>query len=825
MEGSSEEQAQIAEYIAEEDAAPGHAEQATASDDPSAELEHGAVGSAPATVDADAKEAVPADLEAAASATEAADDAGGAKDDGEPPAEGVEPAPEGEAAAEGAPAEAEAAGEAAEGLEGVAPPEGDAAVEGVLAADGELAADSEAAADGGESGEALPAEAAPPPPPEPPYVPPEVGEDYIPVAQLPPLPEPYGTNEEGKKVPLEGVQSIFLTGTTVEIVGLAHVGEGEGKDGSTSAYVSKEAILGDIQFRGAISDFYAIKQQILDADVDPLLMRINEDDVYGDGNNWQIVLSAEAGKAWEFIESETARRRQLAVDERLREQIERMKPRSQKARKATPWVSRGSEVEIQDMQVMARREPVAVILQRPRRAFNAPASLSDKDAAELWNSSQMECRPFKDPNFDLRRMEKDVSVQAVPPMADAGAQAGCTSWRPRATQCEPRQLDATAKAELCNSRKMRKFLERIAGEFELALIENEITNVFEDDFAALADEDAVSGNRKEAIISELQSFTHLTYSKNMVVSAIEWLPHRKGVVAVACTEAMGHQERVTRMGRPSNAYILIWNFRDPIHPEFVLQAPNEVFAFQFNPANPDVIAAGCYNGQVVLWDLSGEHERIAAVRASTASSADHGGIGGGGESGDGDAHIAIVKWRYASAVEFSHHHVVTDLAWLPGVDATRGKFVPLPDGAKECHFLATTAGDGKVNFWDIRMDKLIKKGRNKGGDDDLVWKPCHSLHIVSLLGMDLSGSCFCFNAKQLERGAFCIGSFDGEIVNGNYLRPDSSGENESTDCTRSIVQAHVGPVVALQRSPFYDDVMLSVGDWSFQVWGVWGAGV
>eukprot|EP00955_Chlamydomonas_euryale_P115544 366358-Chlamydomonas_euryale.AAC.7 len=101
-------------------------------------------------------------------------------------------------------------------------------------------------------------------------------------------------------------------------------------------------------------------------------------------------------------------------------------------------------------QVMARREPVAVILQRPRRAFNAPASLSDKDAAELWNSSQMECRPFKDPNFDLRRMEKDVSVQAVPPMADAGAQAGCTSWRPRATQCEPRQLDATAKAELCN---------------------------------------------------------------------------------------------------------------------------------------------------------------------------------------------------------------------------------------------------------------------------------------------------------------------------------------------------------------------------------------
>jgi hypothetical protein len=38
-----------------------------------------------------------------------------------------------------------------------------------------------------------------------------------------------------------------------------------------------------------------------------------------------------------------------------------------------------------------------------------------------------------------------------------------------------------------------------------------------------------------------QSFTHLTYSKNRVVSAIQWLPHRKGVVAVACTEALSFQ--------------------------------------------------------------------------------------------------------------------------------------------------------------------------------------------------------------------------------------------------------------------------------------------
>ena len=38
--------------------------------------------------------------------------------------------------------------------------------------------------------------------------------------------------------------------------------------------------------------------------------------------------------------------------------------------------------------------------------------------------------------------------------------------------------------------------------------------------------------------------------------------------------------------------------RDPIHPECVLECPYEVFTFQANPINPDILAGGCYNGQV-----------------------------------------------------------------------------------------------------------------------------------------------------------------------------------------------------------------------------------
>ena len=35
----------------------------------------------------------------------------------------------------------------------------------------------------------------------------------------------------------------------------------------------------------------------------------------------------------------------------------------------------------------------------------------------------MECRPFKDPTYDLRRMEQDMAVQAVPVTQDLAVQA------------------------------------------------------------------------------------------------------------------------------------------------------------------------------------------------------------------------------------------------------------------------------------------------------------------------------------------------------------------------------------------------------------------
>ncbi|PNW72384.1 hypothetical protein CHLRE_16g674515v5 [Chlamydomonas reinhardtii] len=786
-------------------------------------------------------------------------------DDGEVPAAPADSSPLDDAPAssgaepgdggydEGEPLDNEQAGPAdVEGLDdagepGAAPEDGEEGTGG----EGEAGAGAEAPGDGESpeaAAEAEAAAAAPPPPVELEPLP----EDYVPVRDLPPIPEPFARNEEGKPVPLDGVESLFLTGTTIELVGLKELGAA-----NVMGEVSRDELLKDIQFRGAISDFHAYKAKIQAADYEPLLVRFNEDDVYGDGNNFELAVTAAAAAVWRGIGEEVARRAALLELEAAHAAAEKAKPRSKRVRKVKPWQSMGSEVDIEEASVRPRRDPIRLVVQRRRREFNQPnAKLADKDAHELWNSSQMECRPFKDPNFDMRRMEQDVAVQAVAPLRDAATQStGTVPPRPAVTQTEPLDLPPEAKQDLVRRPRnapgsVADFLERVRDQCEVALVQNEITNIFRDDLSSLNDEadGGGGGSRKETLVSEAQSFTHLTYSKNKVVSAIQWLPHRKGVVAVACTEAQSHAERVARMGRTAPAHILLWNFRDPIHPELVLQSPWEVFSFQFNPLQPDLLTGGCYNGQVVLWDLSSEADRLSrraggGAGAGAAKSSDGaaagaggkgadstppstalpgGGGGGGGvdstsgSSADGDAHIPVIKHRFMTDTQFSHHQVVTDLQWLPGVEIShRGKVTKLGEGSKECNFFATIAADGKVLFWDVRVEKLLKKGKKADELLDLVWKPIHSVHLISLIGMDLGGTKLAFDFRKLEQGMFYAGSFDGELVYADFVKPE--GE-ENPDYAKSCLQAHVGPVIALERSPFFDDIVLTCGDWQWQIW-------
>lgn len=101
--------------------------------------------------------------------------------------------------------------------------------------------------------------------------------------------------------------------------------------------------------------------------------------------------------------------------------------------------------------------------------------------------------------------------------------------------------------------------------------------------AGLAEDDGQEGAAAAAAaasdkVATHQSFTDLVYSRGRALSAVQWHPSRRGVMAVACTQPLGLAEHggAAQQGGAQAAEqpsaILLWEYKDPIHPKAVLQA-------------------------------------------------------------------------------------------------------------------------------------------------------------------------------------------------------------------------------------------------------------
>ena len=134
------------------------------------------------------------------------------------------------------------------------------------------------------------------------------------------LPLTFTLAADGTKAPCAGVLSVFLTATTVDILAC------RAEPPETTRAVSKDKILGDIQFRGAIADLYADKAAIVASDLDALPFRANDTDVFGDGNNFEVAVTATAAERWAAAAAELERRKARDARIELRKLAKRSLP-------------------------------------------------------------------------------------------------------------------------------------------------------------------------------------------------------------------------------------------------------------------------------------------------------------------------------------------------------------------------------------------------------------------------------------------------------------------------------------------------------------------
>uniref|UniRef100_A0A3P8WQ05 Dynein axonemal intermediate chain 3 n=1 Tax=Cynoglossus semilaevis TaxID=244447 RepID=A0A3P8WQ05_CYNSE len=580
------------------------------------------------------------------------------------------------------------------------------------------------------------------------------------------------------------ISPLVLTSATQELFGCC--ADRDVTRESPHKLLKKEDIIQDIKRRAAVSDFSPVKQIVLEYPDEELLLVFDRDFTYG--QSFYLVITPEPPQA--------------AVSEVV--ELERIKTPEPKQ-----WISLGSELEIEEETVKETRDKLRYRFSRVRRKFGAPVCFSDRNTADA-KDGHLECAAYPDSRFSIKQLQRDCGIQAVPTLQ--------SSTKNIFTQYKPRDLSDQERESIVQSENLKNFCSSVTS--RLVTIHNEqITNVFFDDWKDLGtspEADDWSGKVSEGLTLH-QAFTDQVYTKDRRISCVNWHPALYGVIAVALTEKK--EQPFTFDARPS--LIVFFCFSDPFNPQLLLECPDDIFAFEFCPSDPNIIVGGCVNGQIVLWDISAHVTHLQWTQS-----------GGKKDLTDiKESKTPVVRYCAVSAVESSHKTRITDVQWLPPTFEVTRMGVPVENKFNTSVQVVSCSPDGTLMFWDVRLPRLLSQHaaeRKQTSDEkahltpysvpdtfkhlDRTWKP-----LFRVLMSQCECERECLFLKSSDRLLTCPG------VN---LASMPAGINDVLFCFSPVsgtkplhcFNAHHWLVNSVQRSPFFRDIILSTGGWNFAIW-------
>ncbi|XP_016305885.1 WD repeat-containing protein 63-like, partial [Sinocyclocheilus anshuiensis] len=314
----------------------------------------------------------------------------------------------------------------------------------------------------------------------------------------------FPTADEGASEPdhPDYIFPLVLTSATQELFGCRSDEDLTGEN--PYKLLKKEDIIQDMKTRASVSDFSPIKQLVLDYPEDELLLVFDRDFIYGQSFYLPLV----QGDDEEQIKHEEEEEEEMIIP---------------KTPESHPWISLGSEQEIEEESVTESRPRLRYKISPLLRRCGAPVCFSDRSALD-GKEGFMECPSYQDKSFSIREMERHTAIQASSDTKHSSTQ---TLWKyPRNmwTQYESRKFGPEEKEHHLRSENLKNFITSVLIRFEISLQQNHITDVFCDDWTALCEEDGALTGKTETQLKEYQSFMDLHFSKEKTISHIHWHP-------------------------------------------------------------------------------------------------------------------------------------------------------------------------------------------------------------------------------------------------------------------------------------------------------------
>nr|CAG4717438.1 unnamed protein product [Naegleria fowleri] len=236
------------------------------------------------------------------------------------------------------------------------------------------------------------------------------------------------------------------------------------------------------------------------------------------------------------------------------------------------------------------------------------------------------------------------------------------------------------------------------------------------------------------------------------VSKISWLPSDGSKLAVAYAN-LDFQSSSKKI--PTNAYI--WDVNNANEPDVTLTPSSHLVSIRYNPKDNNIVAGGCYNGVVCIFDTRKGGEEVLI-----------------------------------SDLKTSHRDPIYDLQWIQSKSAT---------------FFITTSTDGQVLTWDTRnlsnpvdsetMELRIPDDKNA------------ECKLQGLLGGESIDYDVSYSPTK-----FMIGTEQGAVI--SCTRRKNKGT--AVDKVYYGQHHHHGPIYSIQRNPFLQKYFMTVGDWTIKIW-------
>jgi len=259
--------------------------------------------------------------------------------------------------------------------------------------------------------------------------------------------------------------------------------------------------------------------------------------------------------------------------------------------------------EVENLTVKPKRPLVTIRISIPTRRPGGTISLQN---------GRTDVFSFQPTSVPLRTtiaiMQQDKCISTTPVSASATSQTMISRkvnkicqyetlrYRPSATDGENDEIQS----------KILRLLRRVMPAVETALQQNEsFVNLYTSEGGRYIQQEENLNNSgpTDSILTEARNFTDLALSKGKSISCIEWHPQQDDIVAVSVCNSLTASRKLADSSKPSPGFIVVWKYTNWIKPHMVLSSPHVCRTFRFNPTRPDIVVAGCVNGQVVMWEL------------------------------------------------------------------------------------------------------------------------------------------------------------------------------------------------------------------------------